>query len=229
MRRILLYLLIAFASASAVAQTPSASNSFPAKAGSVEPTVVATNHAPASLIGYIPDDKYKLRVGDRISFQIVEDRDAPKSLVVTDSGEVDMPYLGRVSAVDKTCKQLADELKAQLEKEYYYRATVIIALDAANRVLGRIYIWGQVRSQGPIEITVNENLTVGTAILRAGGFGDFANKKRVKLIRGGGPDGAAKQTVELNMVEILEDGKVEKDMMLQPNDFIIVPSRLINF
>jgi polysaccharide export outer membrane protein len=230
MKRILLCVLVALAGAASLAQTPSASNSPPPKeAASVNPTVVVTNAAPASLIGYVPDDKYKLRIGDRISFQIVEDKDAPKGLAITDSGEVDMPYLGRVSAVDKTCKQLAAELKAQLEKEYYYRATVIVALDAANRVLGRVYVLGQVRSQGAIELTVNENLTVGTAILRAGGLGDFANKKRVKLIRGGGSDGAAKQIIELNMVEILEQGKVEKDVVLQPNDFIIVPSRLINF
>jgi hypothetical protein len=108
-------------------------------------------------------------------------------------------------------------------------ARMIVALDAANRVLGRVYVLGQVRSQGAVELTVNENLTVGTAILRAGGLGDFANKKRVKLIRGGGSDGAAKQIIELNMVEILEQGKVEKDVVLQPNDFIIVPSRMINF
>ncbi len=61
------------------------------------------------------------------------------------------------------------------------------------------------RTQGAIEIAVNENLTVGTAILRAGGFGDFANKKRVKLIRG--EDGATKQTIELNMAEALDDRK----------------------
>ncbi len=217
------------AGASCLAQNQAASNSPPAKDAGANPAMAATNPAPASLIGYLPDDKYKLRVGDKISFQIIEDRDAPKSLVITDSGEVDMPYLGRVSAVDKTCKQLADELKKELEKEYYYQATVIVALDSANRALGRIYVWGQVRTQGAIELTVNENLTVGTAILRAGGFGDFADKKHVKLIRGGGADGSAKKTIELNMVEILEQGKVEKDVAVQPNDFIIVPSRLINF
>jgi protein involved in polysaccharide export with SLBB domain len=224
-----MYILIVCEGAMAVVAEPQpSSNSPPAKAASAEATVL-TNQTPASLIGYVPDDKYKLRGGDKISFQIVEDHDAPKSLVLTDAGEVDMPYIGRISAVDKTCKQLADELKAQLEKEYYYRATVIVALDAANHVLGRIYIWGQVRSQVPLELTVNEHLTVGTAILRAGGFGDFANKKRVKLIRGGGPNDTAKQTIELNMAEVLDDGKVEKDVPVQPNDFIIVPSRLINF
>ena len=209
----------------AMAQTPPANNTPPAA------TAIVTNApsaAPTTLSGYVPDDKYKLRTGDKISLQILEDRDLPKSLLVADSGELDVPYLGRVAAADKTCKQLAGELKAQLEKEYYHRATVIIALDVANKLLGRIYVWGQVRNQGPIDIAVNENLTAGKAILRAGGFGDFANKKRVKVVRGGA-DGVSKQSFELNMVEILEDGKTEKDLVLQPDDFIIIPSRLINF
>ncbi len=190
----------------------------------------ATSTTAASLGGYVPVDRYRLRVGDRISFQILEDRDAPKSLVVADSGELDLPYIGRVPAADKTCKQLAEESKAQLEREYYYQATVIIALDLANKLLGRVYVWGQVRNQGPIDVAVNENLTAGKAILRAGGFADFANKKRVKVIRGaGGEGGTAKQSYELNMVEILEKGRTEKDVILQPDDFIIVPSRLISF
>jgi polysaccharide export outer membrane protein len=220
---------VALAGAASLAQTQPASNSPPAKAATAAPTAVVTNATLPSLIGYVPDDKYKLRVGDRISFQIVEDRDVPKGLVVADSGEVDMVYLGRVAAADKTCKQLADELKARLEKKYYYHATVIVALDVANRVLGRIYIWGQVRNQGPMEIAINENLTVGKAIMRAGGLGDFANKKRVKLIRGAGPNGSAKQNVELNLFEILDEGKSEKDVVLQPDDLIIVPSRLVSF
>jgi polysaccharide biosynthesis/export protein len=182
-----------------------------------------------SLAGYVADDKYKLRIGDKVSLQIVEDRELPMSLMVADSGELDVPYVGRVAAADKTCKQLAEELKTRLEKEYYHRATVIIALDVANKLLGRVYVWGQVRNQGAIEVSVNENLTAGKAILRAGGFGDFANKKRVKVVRSGGADGAPKQSFELNMVEILENGKTEKDVVLQPDDFIIVPSRLINF
>jgi protein involved in polysaccharide export with SLBB domain len=189
----------------------------------------AARAAPASLSGYVPDDKYRLRVGDKISLQILEDRDAPKGLVVADSGELDVPYVGRVAASDKTCKQLAEELKGRLEKEYYYRATVIIALDVANKLLGRIYVWGQVRNQGAIDVAVNENLTAGKAILRAGAFGDFANKKRVKVVRGGGTEGAGKQSFELNMVDILEKGQTEKDVVLQPDDFVIVPSRLINF
>lgn len=187
--------------------------------------------APVPMVagGYVPDDTYKLRKGDKLSFQILEDREAPKSLLVTDSGELDIPYLGRVSAESKTCKQFADELKALLEKEYYYRATVIISLDEANKILGQVYVWGQVRTQGPIDLKVNESLTAGKAILRAGGFGDFANKRKVKVIRNPTAGNAEKRTFELNMVEILEEGKMEADVLLQPDDFVIIPAKLVSF
>ncbi len=227
MKEVILAMLV-LAGPAALAQAPP-TNSPPLASA---PSTNATPLTPISLSSYVPDDKYKLRAGDKVSLQILEDRDLPKGLVVADSGELDVPYLGRVAAVDKTCKQLAAELKNQLENEYYYRATVILALDVANKFLGRIYVWGQVRNQGPIELTVSENLTVGKAILRAGGFADFANKKRVKVVRGGSgdpSDARGKQSFELNMVDILEAGKTEKDVSLQPDDFIIVPSRLINF
>jgi protein involved in polysaccharide export with SLBB domain len=230
MRKVLAAIFV-LAGLASLAQLPPGANAPPGAA--TPPTVAAPTNtpgaAPTSLSGYVPDDKYKLRVGDRVSLQILEDRDLPKSLVVADSGELDVPYVGRVSATDKTCKQLAEELKAQLEKEYYYRATVIIALDAANKFLGRIYVWGQVRNPGPIDMAANENLTVSKAILRAGGFADFANKKKVKVVRAGGAAGAGKEIFELNMVDIFEKGKTEKDVILQPDDFINVPSRLINF
>src|SRR5580765_1678368 len=44
------------------------------KAAAADPASVSTNNSPAptpSISGYIADDKYKLRVGDRVSFQIL--------------------------------------------------------------------------------------------------------------------------------------------------------------
>ena len=189
---------------------------------------------PGLFNGYAPDDTYKLRAGDAVSFQILEDRIleiqvAPTSLVVADSGELDVPYIGRVMAVDKNCKQLGEEIKAALEKDYYKQATVVLSLNIANRLWGRVYILGQVRQQGPLDVQVNENLTAGKAILRAGGFADFANKKKVRVVRANVDPKGEKQSFDLDMTQILEEGKIEKDIVLQPNDLIIVPSRLINF
>ena len=202
--------------------------------------VANSGNAPGLLNGYVPDDSYKLRVGDTVSFQILENRVldipttpgsqvAPASLVVADSGELDVPYIGRVMAADKTCQELGKQIKTALEKDYYKQATVVLSLNLANRLWGRVYIWGQVRNQGALEIQVNENLTAGKAILRAGGFADFANKKKVRIVRANADLKGDKQSFDLDMTQILEEGKIENDIVLQPNDLIIVPSRLINF
>jgi len=216
--------------------------SSPASATAAGPAVLpqggasVRTSAPGLLNGYVQDDTYKLRVGDTVSFQIVEDQvwdpqNTPKTLVVQDSGEIEVLYIGRVMAVGKTCKELAAEIKAALEKDYYKEATVVISMNVASPVLGRIYIWGQVHSQGPLDILVNENLTAGQAIMRAGGLADFANEGKVKVIRSSvGSDGKKQmQTINLDMGQILNDGKTEKDIVLQPGDLIIVPSRLFNF
>ena len=219
--------LLAFCAWGQSADTASATNR---DARLLAASSLSTNPVLASDVavrGRLSDDTHKLGAGDKLSFQIVEDREPIKSLLVTDSGELDVPYVGRVSVAGKTCKQLGEELKALLEKDYYYRATLMIGLDQASRTIGRVYVWGQVRNQGAIEIPMGEKFTVGKAILRAGGFGDFANKKKVKLVRN--QTEGQKQTVELNMVEILEEGKTELDVALQPDDFIIVPARMVNF
>ena len=203
--------------AAALAQGPTNTNA--------DATVPLTLNAGGS---YVLDDKHLLEPGDKISFQIIEDRDPAKSLMVADSRELDVPYIGRVSVADKTCKQLAKDLKVLLEKEYYYRATVIIGLDSVNKVRGKVYLMGQVRVQGPVDILFDEKLTAGQAILRAGGFLDFANKGKVKVTRNSGSDSAS-QIFEINMADVLEKGKADKDVVLEPGDLIFVPARAVNF
>ena len=183
------------------------------------------------------DDKHKLALGDRLSFRVVEDQKDPREnpldpkppFLVTDSGDVEVPYIGRFPAAGKTCKQLAQELKVELERQYYFKATVIIALDQVSKSTGRVYVLGEVRLTGPVDMPGDETLTVGKAILRAGGFTNYADKRRVKVTRKSEARGRKSQTFVVNVAEILERGKTDKDLNLEPGDIIFVPSRLINF
>jgi polysaccharide biosynthesis/export protein len=170
------------------------------------------------------DDKKKLGPNDFVSFRVVEDRDNDSQrLRVNDSGELEVPYVGLVPAQGKTCKELAFNIKSALEKEYYYHATVILAVDrVSEKSRGRIYVYGSVKSQGPQEVPPDESYTVSKAVIRAGGFGDFANKRKVKVTRKNGKD----FTVDLKRV--IEEGHTEEDVVLQPDDQIYVPQRLIN-
>ncbi len=173
------------------------------------------------------NDDRKLTAGDRVSYRVVEEQKDPVSLNVTDAGELAIPLVGLFPAAGKTCKEVAEELKPILEKNYFYKATVIIGLDTqSTRSLGKIYIMGQVHQQGAIELPPNEPLTVSQAVLLNGGLADFADKHRVKLIRKNAQGVAVTTTVD---IEAVYRGRSDKDPVLQPGDTINVPEKLINF
>src|ERR1700726_1845521 len=170
------------------------------------------------------DDKKKLGPNDFVSFRVVEDRDNDSQrLRVNDNGELEVPYVGLVSAQGRTCKELAYSIKSLLEKEYYYHATVILAVDrVSEKSRGRIYVYGSVKAQGPQDIPPDESYTVSKAVIRAGGFGDFANKRKVKLTRKTGQESI------VDLKRVIKEGHTDEDLELGPDDQIYVPQRLIN-
>ena len=192
------------------------------KATTAEPPTTSTVMRTNSMT--VLDDKKRLGSNDYVSFRVVEDRDnESQHLRINDNGELEVPYIGPVPAQGKTCKELAYNIKAALEKEYYYHATVILALDrVSEKSRGKVYVYGSVKSQGPQEIPADESYTASKAVIRAGGFGDFANKRKVKVTRKNGQDFA------VDLKRIIEEGHTEEDVVLQPDDQIYVPQRLIN-
>lgn len=193
------------------------------KATKVEPLTTSTVMRTNSMA--VLDDKKRLGPNDYVSFRVVEDRDnESQRFRINDGGELEVPYIGLVPASGRTCKELARSVKAALEREYYHHATVIIAVDqVSEKSRGKVYIYGFVKGQGPQEIPPDETYTVSKAIIRAGGFGDFADKKRIKLTRKNG------ETVIVNLKRVIEDGRTDEDVVVQPDDQIYVPQRLIKF
>lgn len=175
------------------------------------------------------DDAISLSPGDAISFRIVEDRDEARRLTVTDTGEIEVPYIGRIKAGRKTCAALAEEAKRLLEKDYYYQATVVIGIDSLRKkTIGKAYLTGQIRNPGPVDLVEEEALTVSAAILKAGGFSDFADKRRIKVMRQNSASNAV-ETLYVDVIDIWEKGRKEKDLQVKPGDQIFVSSKLINF
>jgi protein involved in polysaccharide export with SLBB domain len=174
------------------------------------------------------DNKQKLGSGDRIAYRVIEDQDEPRELLITDSGDMEVPYLGLIHASGKTCLELAQQIKASLEKKLYYKATVMVSAQVINktRVTGKVYVTGQVRNSGGFDVQAGETLTVSRAILHAGGFSDFSDKRNVRLIRA---TSAGRQTRTINVQEIFEKGAVDKDPVVLPGDLIVVPERLVKW
>jgi len=84
------------------------------------------------------DDKHTLAIGDVLSFRIVEDEEEPKTLVITDSGT--WKFLHRaISAENRTASSWPRNSSCP-GKEYYYQATVIIAVDSMAKSRGKVYL-----------------------------------------------------------------------------------------
>jgi protein involved in polysaccharide export with SLBB domain len=193
------------------------------KATTVEPPTTSTVMRTNSMT--VLDDKTRLGSNDFVSFRVVEDRDnESQHLRVNDNGELEVPYVGLVPASGRTCRELAYSVKSLLEREYYYHATVIIALDrVSEKSRGKVYVYGNVKGQGPQEIPADETYTVSKAIIRAGGFGDFANKRKVRVTRKNG------KNYIVDLKRVIEEGHTDEDVVLEPDDQIQVPQRAINF
>lgn len=209
-------------------------------------TLTAQNDKPTSIVGTtnsmdVLDGNRRLTVGDLLSYRVVEDRSKQISrLLVTDSGEVEVPLIGRVYAQGKSCKSLALEIKAILEEQYYNKATVIIGLDFTGRSnsggggpqaaasAGKITIMGSIARQGKLDLPPKgTNYTLSEAILDAGGFTRFAKSSKVKVVRTS-KDGSRKNYI-VNMDDVMKKGELDKDLVLQPNDYIIIRDKFFNF
>ncbi|HCN30966.1 MAG TPA: hypothetical protein DIT64_20080 [Verrucomicrobiales bacterium] len=183
------------------------------------------------------DDSRPIEPGDTISMRIVEDRTEPRQLTVGVTGEVYAPHIGLVKAAGRTSKQLAYEVKRRLEASYYNKATVIVAIDRqrqddpnarlrySSSEIDFFTVYGQVLRQGKYELPLDEDITISQAILRAGGFAQFANHEKVKLVRKT-PQG--NKTIIINLDTIMRKGNLEYDVYIRNNDVIIVDEKKIN-
>lgn len=182
------------------------------------------------------DNSQTIAAGDTISIRVLEDRrDALQQLVAV-TGEVNVPYIGLITARGRTCRELAFAIKKELEKNFFQHATVVIAIDKLNEIDAKsireveidFYVmFGIVAKQGKYDLPPNEDITISQAILRAGGFAQFANKEKVKIIRKTPNQG--NKTILVNVHDIMQMGNLEKDIYIRKDDVIIVEEKTINF
>jgi polysaccharide export outer membrane protein len=167
------------------------------------------------------DANKRLSVGDVVSVEIVEDQEGAFQRNVTATGDIEVPPLGRVHVAGKSTADAEVEIKRKLEADYYYTATVRMAIDRINPVasLRKMLVSGEVRAPGTIEWPSSEKLQLSVAILRASGFTDWSDKEKVVLYRAKGGKSV------YNVKDILEKGKAEEDPVLEEGDRVFVDKR----
>ncbi len=185
----------------------------------------AQDTAPAAVASQMDllDNERLLSVGDRVVYEVLEEREEPLVLFVDDLGKLRVPLLGNVPAAGKTPRALAYELKSQLEVDYFHQATVMLRYQYAQNSRGRVTVVGQVRAQGPQTIPADEVLTVSAVILRAGGVVQGGDPAKVTITRKDASDPQGERQIVLDVGRMFETGDFSADLPVQPDDLILVP------
>jgi polysaccharide export outer membrane protein len=156
-----------------------------------------------------------LRVGDPVEVKIggvpqEEQLQVNNTYTVDSNGAVNLPYINKVRAQGLTPAQLARNIEQTYRSnKIYTNPTITILMQPTSRFVN---VGGAVRL--PARIPFTEDITLLTAINAAGGFNDFADQKKVRLLRG-------------NEVRVFDVRQFRRDpsldVSLQPGDRVEVP------
>ena len=154
-----------------------------------------------------------INVGDSLTIVFSDLPNSPPAfeVKVREDGTITLIENQTFTAAGKTRGQLEKEIRELYVPAYYVKMTVTIKVQ--ERVF---FVGGEVRNSG--RQVYSGPMTVTKAIQSAGGFTDFANKKRVRLTRADG-----KTTLIINCIMIIEHP--ERDPPVYPGDKIDVPRR----
>ena len=130
---------------------------------------------------------------------------------IREDGKIGLMHNQEFQAAGKTVAELEKEIVKRYVPNYY------VNLTATVKTMDRFfYVGGEVRL--PARLEYRGNITILGAISSANGFTDFANRKKVKIIR------ANNKAQIVDCIKAQDDPK--QDVPIYPGDRIDVPKKV---
>jgi polysaccharide export outer membrane protein len=169
--------------------------------------------APAA-VAVAASDSYVIGASDVLNITVWKEPTLSGTILVRPDGMISLALLGDVQASGLTPLQLAEQISAKLKK-YIQDPNVSVVISQIHSKV--VYMLGEVVKRGPVEMT--SGMTVLQAIASASGLTDFANKKKIYILRN---DSGTQQRIPVNYKEALK-GDNGSDLVLKPGDTIVIP------
>ena len=163
-----------------------------------------------------PMDKaeYLLGAGDLLTIRVWKNTELSVEAPVRPDGKISSPLLDDVQAEGLTALELKEVITRDLG-EYISNPDVTVVVRQVNK---RIHVLGEVGRKGPQMLSSDVRVT--DAISAAGGFGTFADKKRVKVIR---RQEGGEVEYRFNYDAYVAGKAPGTNLLLAPGDTIVVP------
>ena len=180
------------------------------------PPAVAKPEPASQANSTVHPDGYVIGAEDLISVYVWKEPDMSKTVPVRPDGMISLPLVGEIKAAGHTPVQLQDVL-AEAMKKYVSDPQVTVIVEKISSLSFNIV--GEINKPGSYPLT--RRMTVLDAIAAAGGFRDFANTKKIYVLRKAA-DGA-EQRLLFNYKDVIKGKNSQQNIELQPRDTIVVP------
>jgi len=184
----------------------------------------------------VAQDNYRIRAGDVLRIEVIEDSSLNRSVLVPPDGRITMPLAGAVVAAGRSVESIQADLANQLASNFAATPSVFVSVERLAEVRPSIvsgpaaplpdptidvYVLGEAGNTG--KLSVDPETTVLQLFAQMGGFSNFAATARIQLRRA---DSSGAETVYILDYDAIEAGLSPNGTSgLQDGDVIIVPQR----
>lgn len=156
--------------------------------------------------------EYRIGKDDELDISVYGDDDLAKTQTVRPDGKIAFPLLEDIQASGATPEELREQLRQRLSR-YLKNPHVTVIVSKYNSK--QVFVLGQVKIPGVLLLSSDINVLQGIA--RAGGVTEEADLQGALLVRDA-------QVVPVNFDKLLRSGDFTQNILLRPNDTILIPN-----
>jgi polysaccharide export outer membrane protein len=178
------------------------------------PAAAEAAAAPRASDPVIPPG-YVIGPDDMLSIVFWKDKEMSADAQVRPDGRIALPLINEVQAAGLTPEQLRERITEE-SKKYMEDASVTVVVRQINS--RRAFITGEVNRPGPYPLTTPT--TVMQLIAIAGGLREFANSKKIVIMR---TENGQPKRLPFNYKDVIDGKNLHQNIELKPGDTVVVP------
>ena len=159
--------------------------------------------------------EYIIGAADVLRVTVWRNPELSADVPVRPDGMISVPLVNEVHAEGRTPTALKQDLTERMAEYIANPEITVVVLQVNSK---KAHVLGEVVRSGPVSLETQ--MRVLDAIAAAGGFGPFANKKRIRILR---TSGGQEVEYQFNYAAFLRGKSPESNILLQPGDTIVVP------
>jgi polysaccharide export outer membrane protein len=192
-----------------------ASIAAPAAAQQAAPQPQPGNGSNVAASGVPTPPNYLIGAQDVLSVVFWREKDMSAEVVVRPDGKISLPLLNDIDAAGRSPEALRAAIAKAASKFMEEPNVTVVVKEIRSR---NVYVTGQVTKAGTYPL--GNEMTVLQALSVAGGLLEYADAGNIIIMR---KEEGRDRHFKFNYKDVIRGKNVEQNIVLKPNDTIIVP------